>query len=292
MLALAAPALAADGRTLEERCEAEIVELHRFLEEWSNAELPDTDEAFRRFGDVIASSFVIIDPDGEVIEREPIVEAIRRAHGRWREEPGEIRIESFRLHQQGEGYALATYEEWHELSGKRIGRLSSVLFGVVPDLPNGVEWLHLHEVWIPLAALPLGATGPLLPRAIQIGQPAEALRSLLEEDCERTEELHYTGEMAAPFTAQTQINCFGLAILGAERDVELMFNDGPLGHVWIHIRADEIEAITRALAEEFGPVVFASGLDRVFERGTVAVRSEPPEVLVATPELIRELTGL
>jgi hypothetical protein len=131
------------------RCEREIVELHRFLEEWSNAELPETEEAFARFGDVIAPSFVIIDPDGVTIERKPIIDAIRRAYGRWRDRPGKIRIENFRLHQHGGGLALATYEEWHDLPGETVGRLSSVLFGPDADAPNGLEWLHLHEVWLP-----------------------------------------------------------------------------------------------------------------------------------------------
>ncbi len=144
---LAAPAAAAE-RTLEERCEAEIVELHRFLERWSNAALPDTDEAFARFAAVIAPSFLIIDPDGSEAGREPVVAAIRAAHGRWREAPGRIRIENYRLHHAGGGLALATYEEWHDLPGGGNGRLSSVLFGEDEAAPNGLVWLHLHEVWI------------------------------------------------------------------------------------------------------------------------------------------------
>ena len=145
---LISTASSADERSLAERCEAEIVELHRFLEEWSNAELPDTDEAFARFADVIAPSFLIIDPDGSQADRQPIVDAIRRAHGRRKDAPGKIRIENYRLHQSGNGYALATYEEWHELPGGGNGRLSSVLFGFDDNAPNGVVWLHLHEVWI------------------------------------------------------------------------------------------------------------------------------------------------
>lgn len=149
----------------------------------------------------------------------------------------------------------------------------------------GLAWLGL------LAAGALAADGPLLPRAIQIGQPAAALRGLLAEDCQGAEELHYTGEMAAPFTEQTQINCFGLEVLGARREVELMFNDGPLGHVWIHVGSEELEKVARILAAEFGPVVFSGDGYRVFERATVALRSDPPEVLVATRELIAEMTG-
>jgi hypothetical protein len=141
------PALAEDTRSLEDRCRAEIVELHEFLEQWSNAELPATEEAFARFGDVMAPAFVIIDPDGEQVGQEPILDAIRAAHGRWREAPGHIRIENYRLHHAAGGLALATYEEWHDL-GEDRGRLSTVLFGPNDEAPNGLEWLHLHEVWI------------------------------------------------------------------------------------------------------------------------------------------------
>lgn len=145
---LAATAMAAEERGLEERCRAEVVELHEFLERWSNAELPDTDEAFARFAGVIAPSFLLIDPDGSQIGRQPIVEAIRRAHGRWRAAPGEIRIENFRLHHAEGGLALAIYEEWHDLPGGGNGRLSSVLFGTDDEAPNGLVWLLLHEVWL------------------------------------------------------------------------------------------------------------------------------------------------
>jgi hypothetical protein len=158
-LVLAALALAslasADERSLDERCRAEVVELHQFLEAWSNAELPPTDEAFARFGGVLAASFLIIDPDGSMIGRQPIVDAIRGAHGRWRATPGRIRIENYRLHHAAGGLALATYEEWHDLPAapeKTVGRLSSVLFGPNDSAPNGLEWLHLHEAWIPSEA--------------------------------------------------------------------------------------------------------------------------------------------
>jgi hypothetical protein len=149
LAALAAPDMAEGADDLAQRCESEVVELHRFLEEWSNATLPETEAAFERFGGVIAPSFVIIDPDGVTLGRQPIVDAIRRAHGRWVDTPGVIRIENFRLHQAGGGLALATYEEWHDLPGETVGRLSSVLFGPNEEAPNGLEWLHLHEVWLP-----------------------------------------------------------------------------------------------------------------------------------------------
>ena len=147
-----ASVVSGDDRSLDERCRAEVVELHQFLEDWSNGELPPTDEAFARFGDVIASSFLIVDPDGVMLGRQPIVDAIREAHGRWRAAPGRIRIENYRLHHAAGGLALATYEEWHDFPGapeESVGRISSVLFGPNDPVPNGLEWLHLHEAWIP-----------------------------------------------------------------------------------------------------------------------------------------------
>lgn len=143
---LGASVPAAAERPLEARCRSEIVELHRFLEAWSNAELPATDEAFFRFERALAPSFWLIGPDGEQAGREPIVAAIRAARGRW--QGGRIRIENVRLHQAAAGLALATYEEWHEVDGETTGRLSTVLFGSDDAAPNGLVWLHLHEVWI------------------------------------------------------------------------------------------------------------------------------------------------
>jgi hypothetical protein len=34
------------------------------------------------------------------------------------------------------------------MEGESRGRLSTALFRERDDTPNGVEWLHVHEVWI------------------------------------------------------------------------------------------------------------------------------------------------
>ena len=130
-----------------------------------------------------------------------------------------------------------------------------------------------------------------LPRLIQLGASVDSLRPLFAEDCTQVEESHYTGEMAAPFTDQVQVNCDQLEIFGGQRDAELMFNDGPLGHVWIHISQDEADEVLVGLQREFGKVVFETDDYKVFASGTVALRRDPPEVLVATQALTSELTG-
>ena len=138
--------------SLEDRCRAEVVELHEFLEAWSNAELPDTDAAFARFADVLDASFVLIGPAGGQAGREPIVEAIRHAHGRWRDAPGRIRVENLIVRQASPELVVATYEEWHDREGASRGRLSTVVFGPDDAAPNGLVWRHLHEVWLPATA--------------------------------------------------------------------------------------------------------------------------------------------
>jgi hypothetical protein len=130
-----------------------------------------------------------------------------------------------------------------------------------------------------------------LPRAIQLGQSIERLRPILAEDCNGTERLDYEGEMAAPFTSQTQVNCAGLEAFGGRRRAEFMFDDGPLGHVWILVQAEEIEGLRSRLEAAFGRIVFKTESYEVFRAGTVALRSYPPEILVATPALIERMTG-
>lgn len=130
-----------------------------------------------------------------------------------------------------------------------------------------------------------------LPRSIQLGEMPSALRPLLAEDCIRMEEIQYTGELAAPFKEQLQINCSGLNAFGAPREVEFMFNDGPLGHVWILVQAEELAEIRQNLEKVFGSVVYETEEYAVFASGNVALRQTPPEVLVATPNLITAITG-
>ena len=44
---------------------------------------------------------------------------------------------------------LLRYQEWQERDGRSTGRLSSAVFRDRHDAPNAVEWLHLHETWLP-----------------------------------------------------------------------------------------------------------------------------------------------
>ena len=146
-----AVAASAQGPTQEaddDACRREVVELHRFLERWSNAELPADDEAFARFDRAIAPGFTIVSPSGEMSEREAIVAAVRRAHGRWLPEGGRIEVRNYRFHAASGDLVVCSYEEWHHLPRGRNGRLSSAVLTADPAAPGGLAWLHLSEVWL------------------------------------------------------------------------------------------------------------------------------------------------
>lgn len=134
---------------MDERCRREVIELHQFFEEWFTAKRELTEENFLRFSRVMGTGFEIISPDGDRRGREEMVENLRNAHGVYREETFRIWIEGYRSRPLAEGLQLVTYEEWQERADGKRGRLSTAVLRRNPDTPNGVEWLHVHEVWLP-----------------------------------------------------------------------------------------------------------------------------------------------
>lgn len=153
LVVLAAPAgrVEAEDGSMESRCRLEVEELHQFFQDWFNAASSNEDAVFERFSDVLGERFAIITPDGRKVERGPLLDGLRGAYGRWRsiEGGGRIWIENFDLRHVEAETALATYEEWQQEGDGKRGRLSTVLFRRKNGTPNGVEWLHVHEVWLP-----------------------------------------------------------------------------------------------------------------------------------------------
>ena len=132
---------------MENRCQQEIVELHQFFQDWFTGVLLADDAAFARFSQVLGDTFIIISPDGRALSRNPLLESLRGMHGAHKGQ--RIWIENVQLRHQADNLALVTYEEWQEVAENKTGRLSTVLFQVKPDTPNGLEWLHVHETWLP-----------------------------------------------------------------------------------------------------------------------------------------------
>ena len=129
--------------------EREIEELHAFFEDWFTGRIAATGEGYARFESVLAPDFVIIGPGGDEVGRTPILQRVESAHGSRPEGGFRIWIENTRVRECRPDRCLMTYEEWQEIDGVAKGRLSTVVFGARAGTPNGVEWMHVHETWLP-----------------------------------------------------------------------------------------------------------------------------------------------
>ena len=130
---------------LLEACQNEIDELHRCFDDWFNGRTTKTHEAFDRMESVLGEAFVIVMPQGRKVERAPLLKGLFDAHtGR----AGiRIWIENVRIVTEDQGLVVAEYEEWQEEGGEITSRHSTVVFRRNAALPNGLEWLRVHETW-------------------------------------------------------------------------------------------------------------------------------------------------
>lgn len=128
-------------------------------------------------------------------------------------------------------------------------------------------------------------------KAFILGTNVDTLLPVLESSSDSIKQFRYSGEVAAPFTTQTQIDCYGFEVFGKKRKVEFLFNDGPLGHIWLLIEKEEIELMTQELEKYCGEIVHEQDGKKVFRSGTVAIQNNPPEILIATPEIITAIMG-
>lgn len=125
--------------------EKEVVELHDFFQDWFNAVLPQTQEAFNRMDRVMDRRFAIVMPSGVRVEREVLLARLFGAHGA--RSGIRIWIEKVSVLIETDELAVVEYEEWQEEGGKTTSRYSTVVFRRQPDAPNKLVWVHVHETW-------------------------------------------------------------------------------------------------------------------------------------------------
>jgi len=136
---------------MDQKCRREVIGLHQFFQHWFNGELANSEEVLERLRRSLAVEFTIVSPDGRESDRSRLVEAVCAAHGGHgrRGEPIRIWIERYEGRSVDPETHLATYEEWQASGGRKRGRLSTAVFRKRDAAPNGVEWVHVHETWLP-----------------------------------------------------------------------------------------------------------------------------------------------
>ena len=132
---------------LQGRAQLEVIDLHQFFEDWF---LDRENADFSRVERALAADFEMITPAGQIVERAAVLESLKGALGRWNNSPEKIEIRKISPLLLAGGWILVRYEEWHLPSlGEPEGRISTASFRSNSEAPLGLEWVRLHETWLP-----------------------------------------------------------------------------------------------------------------------------------------------
>jgi hypothetical protein len=128
-------------------CNNEVDGLHDFFVDWMGAKIDRNPVLFKRFTDTVADTFTLISPSGEIT---PLDSLIPELEGAYAARPDfKIWIKNSTCRFVSDDQCLMTYEEWQIIAGVETARLSTALFSRREGTPNGVEWVHVHETWLP-----------------------------------------------------------------------------------------------------------------------------------------------
>ena len=131
------------------RVTSEIEALHAFIAAWFRGECERTDAAYRAgLLDRLAPDMVNIQPSGQTLSLDDLVEPIRAAYGVNPDFQIRISDVALRYIDQGSNLVMATYLE-HQSGARNTvpssnTRTSSVLFRV-SEASGRLIWLHIHE---------------------------------------------------------------------------------------------------------------------------------------------------
>lgn len=129
----------------------ETTEFHGFLRDWLIGALPRTPAGFSRMALVMAPELAVISPLGMLTRAPALLTEFEALHGVLADRAGDFAItveNAAHVHTVGD-CTLIVYEEHHVLGDDRSARLATVLYRAREGTPNGVEWLHVHETWLP-----------------------------------------------------------------------------------------------------------------------------------------------
>jgi hypothetical protein len=132
-----------------EQCHTEVVGLHDFFVAWFKGITGKSGKNFQRLSSVLATEFEIIKPDGNRLDRKGLIDDLWAFHGGYQDNTFDIEIKNYQNRSIQEGLYIVTYEEWTQIDENLDARLSTVIFKNREGTQNRVEWLHVHETWLP-----------------------------------------------------------------------------------------------------------------------------------------------
>ncbi len=122
---------------------AEVIALHRFFEAWLSGNTNQSQQTFARLSDSLDDQFLMINPDGALIEKKELCEQLWQAHG---SAPAHFKIEikNAVCRKLDETLAIVNYQEW-QTGGDQTRRISSA---IIKKESDRFVWLRVHETWI------------------------------------------------------------------------------------------------------------------------------------------------
>ncbi len=123
----------------------EIEELHEFFQVYFLGDVEA--EALDRVETALHPDFTFVGPDADETDRRTTIDRIAAGHGH----TSDLTItttEHALVHAADEVVVARYVERHHWADGRSNRRLSTVVFLVDPDGPNGLRWLRVHETWI------------------------------------------------------------------------------------------------------------------------------------------------
>lgn len=130
-------------------CEAAITSLHQFFVDWFQGACPDSDDVWSHFERELAPDFVLVSPDGQVHARASLVSALRGHHAQHRSRRFRIEVRNIALHHVTATGVVAGYEEWQWIGERQTARQSTAVFARAPRGSTNLQWVHVHETWLP-----------------------------------------------------------------------------------------------------------------------------------------------
>ena len=139
-------------KSTTERIQQEIHRLHNFFVGWFTARVDDNDAVFQAgVVNSLHEDFHLVNPQGVITARAPLLEALRGAYGCRQGQVFEIDCQNVRLLQVSGNTYLVSYEEWQTIQRSHTARISSAWFEEDCNNKNNGEliWKYVHETWMP-----------------------------------------------------------------------------------------------------------------------------------------------
>jgi hypothetical protein len=132
---------------MQESVNREIHQLHAFFKDWYRGKIDNSNSSFGRLEGILAPEFMLITSDGYTVSREQLLPLMRAEYGTKPEI--EMWVDEVQCRLVAGEIALVTYQEHGTTASGPRSTLITAVLRANPQAPNGVEWVHIHEVRLP-----------------------------------------------------------------------------------------------------------------------------------------------